>query len=100
MSLAEQAKVVGVSVRTLYRLIRAPWDRWRVGTAVKWCGACGFDFWNLRIGGPEVKTVDWRRRTPKLDRAIRDILKMAGTPHDPAHIRKFADAISSLHPDP
>ena len=89
-TLEEQARQTGLSTRHFARLIRQGWGGWRVSTAEKWCGVCGFDFWDLQIAG-RVTKVNWTVLTGVLRRALRGMLRTA-TGKDPtlSEIRELA----------
>lgn len=86
---AEQAAILGIGERGLWlRLARrttnngccAWWDEWQVGESVKWCKACGYDFWNLT--GNILSDVDWK--TSRLHRrALEMTLRDADLKRDP-----------------
>lgn len=75
-SQAEQAAAIGLSPRHFARLIRLGWEDWHIGTAEKWCAACGTSLWDMDVAG-KVAGVDWGRLTPVLQRALKGILRMA-----------------------
>lgn len=96
-SQAEQAAAIGLSPRHFARLIRLGWEDWHIGTAEKWCAACGGDLWNLDVA-KRISEIDWSRQTPMLQRALRGILRMAtGKEPTAAQVKALAQQLDNLH---
>lgn len=94
VSRREQAELSGVSLRTWERYEKQPWSEWPIGLAERWCAVCGFSLWDwsLDVVRERLQQVDWMHLTPRIKRALKDILKAAGK--DPAKYRALAHALS------
>ena len=61
-------------------MLRAAWDRWRVGQAETWCEICGVSFWNLSFTPELVRRVKWTSGDPAVIEALKEL-----------HTRSFPD---------
>ena len=76
--MSQQARMTGITERTLNRLVNLPWQRWKVGVAEKWCAVCGMDFWDLNRGGEIAMRADWTSKKRTVMKAIRDMVAYVG----------------------
>lgn len=91
----KQAKMLGVSMRHMARLVAKSWDGWRVGLAVKWCSICGADFWDLHKSAQRLKDVRWDHAKSRHKRALEALIKEAGANPSAKRVRELAEALSS-----
>lgn len=87
LTLQEQANRVGITRRNLDRLVAAPWSRWRVDIADRWCEVCGLSFWDLRFTPEIMRRVNWGSATDHVIRALRAIHELRN-PNIPPPSRK------------
>lgn len=71
--LQQQADRCGITRRNLDRLVKVPWEKWRVDTAVRWCEACGLSFWNLKFTPEIIRRVRWGETDEHVVSALRAI---------------------------
>lgn len=88
MSIEEQARSCDLGRQQLARLSVVGWDRWKVAKAQKWCAACGFDFWNLRMTPAQASKVNWASGDPKVVSAMEALyeLRNPGAPKPPRRV--------------
>lgn len=94
--MSDLADAIGVARRTLHRLVRQPWDAWTIGRAEALCKVCGYDLWDLRVTGEQLRGVDWTGDETRVLRALRDAVRSTGKPADRVHVQALADGLAKL----
>ena len=88
MTLKEQAAACNLQRQQLAFLTMQDWDRWKVATAEKWCSACGFDLWDLRLTEQQAATVNWAAHDAKTQLALEKLFEMR-SPGQPKPQRRW-----------
>lgn len=89
----EQSRHSGLARRQFMRLIKAPWEKWRVEKAQSWCAGCGVDFFDLRLDSI-LPRVDLRSASARMREALSELYKIgAKSRPNAAQLRQFVDLL-------